>query len=226
MRFLDDIVDGDAPLPEGYSSETEYILEKIKFSRHPTEPNDAVDYLMLHCFAVAEKFGADFREETEDILSSLLFDANRRGKMIIFPKEELMHHFHLLDIRGTIKATLKIFRDDPEKFLLLEPLGVACRYQYDIEDIGTDLAAGYVNISEEECARFAITNDDLKYSDAIKIQRWLRQRALDGMGLLEKHHQNLPKGDFSTLEKWTFRLVYEAPARKIFKKVIAETENI
>ena len=62
-----------------------------------------------------------------------------------------------MDIRGTIKATLKVFKDDPEKYTILEPLGVACRYQYDIE---TDLAAGYVNISQEECAQFNVVKED------------------------------------------------------------------
>ena len=93
MRFLDDIVDGDAPLPEGYPNETEYISEKIKFSKNLINPKDEVDYLMLFCFELADRFGEDFKAETEDILNSLLFDANRRGKMIIFPKKELMNHF-------------------------------------------------------------------------------------------------------------------------------------
>ena len=145
--------------------------------------------------------------------------------MIIFPKKELMHHFHLLDIRGTIKATLKIFKDDPEKYMLLEPLGVACRYQYDIEDIETDLAAGYVNISKEECSQFNIVKEDLNDPSSLKIRRWLQQRAKDGMQLLEEHHRRLPEGDFSLLESWTFSLVYEYPARKVFKKIISETQN-
>ncbi|MCJ7757934.1 MAG: hypothetical protein MUP24_07270, partial [Gillisia sp.] len=35
MRFLDDIVDGDAPLPEGYLDESDYISHKIRFSKNP-----------------------------------------------------------------------------------------------------------------------------------------------------------------------------------------------
>ena len=223
MRFLDDIVDGDAPLPEGYFDESEYINSKILFSKNPIDPKDEVDYLMLYCFELAERFGEDFRVETEDILNSLLFDANRRGKMIIFPKKDLMHHFHLLDIRGTIRATLKVFKDDPDKYELLEPLGVACRYHYDIEDIEADLAAGYVNISQEECVQLDITREDLNDPSSLKIKKWLFQRDEEGMQLLEEHHQRLHKGNFSLLEKWTFSLVYELPARKVFKKIISES---
>lgn len=225
MRYLDDIVDGDAPIPDGFPDESAYINDKIRFSKNPREAVDEADYLMLYCFELAEKFGQDFKEETEDILNSLLFDAKRRGKMIIFPKKELMHHFHLLDIRGTIRATLKVFKEDPKKYELLEPLGVACRYQYDIEDIQTDLAAGYVNISREECTRLEISREDLNDPSSVKIKKWLVQRALDGMKLLDEHHRRLPEGNFSPLSRWTFSLVYENPARKVFKKIISETEK-
>lgn len=225
MRFLDDIVDGDAPLPKSYHNESDYILEKIEFSKRMINPKDEVDYLMLHCFELAEKFGEEFHAETEDILNSLLFDAKRRGKMIIFPKEELMHHFHLLDIRGTIRATLKVFKDDPDKYELLEPLGVACRYQYDIEDIEADLAAGYVNISQEDCNQFDILKEDLNDPSSLKIKKWIYQRAKDGLELLKEHHQKLLEGDFSLLERWTFLLVYELPAKKVFKKIISTTKS-
>lgn len=225
MRFLDDIVDGDAPLPEGYLDESDYISHKIRFSKNPINPIDEVDYLMLFCFELAESFGEDFQAETEDILNSLHFDAKRRGKMIIFSKKELMHHFHLLDIRGTIRATLKVFKDDPEMYELLEPLGVACRYQYDIEDIEADLAAGYVNISQEDCMQFDISQEDLNDPSSLKIKKWMRQRAKDGLQLLEEHHRRLHEGNFSLLARWTFTLVYEFPAKKVFKKIISETEN-
>jgi hypothetical protein len=225
MRFLDDIVDGDAPLPEGYANESEYISEKIWFSKNLIGPKDEIDNLMLYCFELAERFGEDFQVETENILNSLLFDANRRGKMIIFPKKELMHHFHLLDIRGTIRATLKIFKDDPEKYEILEPLGIACRYQYDIEDIEADLAAGYVNIPQEDCMQLDIVKQDLNDPSSLKIKKWLRQHAQDGMQLLEEHHCRLSEGNFSLLARWTFPLVYELPAKKVFKRIISETEN-
>lgn len=222
MRYLDDIVDGDAPLPEGYSDESEYINHTIRFSQTRTDPKDETECLMLYCFELGARFGEDFREETQDILQSLLFDAKRRGQMIIYPQKELAHHFHLLDIRGTIRATLKVFREDPEKYELLAPLGTACRYQYDLEDIEADLSAGYVNISQEECARFDISREDLDDASSPKIRRWMVQRAREGLQLLEEHHRRLPEGHFSRFSRWTFSLVYEAPARKVFKTIISE----
>lgn len=226
MRYLDDIVDGDVPLPDGYLNESAYISEKINFFKSLHDPIDEVDYLMRYCFNLGAKFGENFESETDDILNSLLFDAKRKGKMIIFPKKELMRHFHLLDVRGTIRATLKIFREDPDKYVLLEPLGIACRYQYDIEDIESDLEAGYVNISQEDCAEFHIHREDLGDPSSLKIKKWLRQRSKDGLNLLQEHHRLLPVGNFSLLARWTFSLVYEIPARHTFEKIISETENL
>ena len=226
MRYIDDVVDGDVHLPEGFKDEVEYILEKIKFSENPDKPKDEVDFLMLHCFELGKQFGQDFKDETKDILNSLLFDAKRRGKMIIFSNQELVHHFHILDIRGTIKATLKVFKDDPKMYKILEPLGTACRYQFDLEDFEADIAAGYVNISKEECDIFGISEKDLYNVSSPKIKKWFRKHAEDGMALLDEHHRRLPEGDFSLLARATFPLVYEYPARKVFSKIISETENL
>lgn len=224
MRYIDDVVDGDAELPDGFKNEVEYIAEKIKFSQNPDKPKDEADWLMLHCFELGKRFGQDFQEETKDILNSLLFDAKRRGKMIIFSEEELIRHFHILDIRGTIKATLKVFKDNPEMYKVLEPLGTASRYQYDLEDFEADIAAGYVNISKEDCDYFEISQKDLNNVSSPKIKKWFRKRAEDGMALLEEHHRRLPEGGFSLLARATFPLVYEFPAKKVFRKIISETE--
>lgn len=223
MRYLDDVVDGDAPLPEGYQNETEYMLRKIQFSQNPTNPQDEAEYLMVYCFQLAERFNQDFREETKDILNSLLFDAKRRGKLILFPEKELMHHFHVLDVRGTIRATLKVFKEDPDKYLILEPLGLASRFQYDLEDIHTDIEAGYVNISKEECELFNLSRKELTNRNSPYLKKWMNHHAQQGLALLEEHHRQLPKGKFSLLARATFPLVYEAPARKEFKKVLSET---
>lgn len=222
MRYFDDIVDGDAQLPAGYSNSADFIKEKIQFSENPNNPKDEADFLMLHCFNLAKKFKEDFTSETKDILNSLLFDANRKGKRIIFPEKELMHHFHLMDVRGTIKATLKIFKEDPEKYKLLKSLGIATRYQFDLEDFEADIKAGYVNITKEECLLFGIDKEDLQNSQSEGIKKWFKYRAEQGLTLLKEHRQSLPEGKFSMLTRATFPLVYEFPARKFFNKVLLE----
>jgi hypothetical protein len=225
MRYLDDVVDGDIALPDGYLSESGYISEKIRFSQDPVSPKDDLDRLMVYCFDLASGFGEDFQQETSDILSSLLFDARRRGKGVILPHEELYHHFHLLDIRGTIRATLKIFGDNPDKYQLLEPLGKACRHQYNIEDFAADIAAGYINIPLEECTSFGIEMEDLGNVTSPKIQSWLRHHAHDGLELLKEHHRIMPEGTFSLFERAVFKVVYENPAKRVFMKTLADTKS-
>lgn len=222
MRYIDDVVDGDIKLSDKYSSEEEYVLDKIEFSKKRTNPSDEVDFLMAYCFDVAKGFSADFSAETKDILESLLFDARRKGKWMVFSKEELNHHFHLLDIRGTIRATLKVFNDDPDKYPVMEPLGTACRHQYDIEDIETDLAVGYVNICKEECELYDIKEEDFHTANSQKISSWLKFHAEEGIALLKKHRENLSQEKFSFFEKLVFSYVYENPARKTFEKILSE----
>lgn len=223
MRYFDDIVDGDIPLPKTYTNVIEYLIEKIEFSKNPDEPKDDADCLMMYCFELAKKFGENFHSETKDILESLLFDARRRGKGVIFQKEELAHHFHLLDIRGTVKATLKIFKDDPDKYKILESLGTASRHQFDIEDFESDISAGYINISLEDCENFGIKKEDLCNKSSSKIKSWLRHHADHGIELLKEHHRKMPEGEFSFLEKVVFKFVYEIPAKKVFRKILSET---
>lgn len=222
MRYLDDVVDGDAPLPEGYKDPKAYIEDKIAFSSHLSGPRDSVDHLMLHCFSLGEKFKKEFREETRDILYSLLFDANRRGTWEVFPATTLQEHFHKMDIRGTIQATLKIFGDDPDQYPLLEPLGVACRYQYDIEDIAADLTAGYVNITQEEMKALAISPEELRDPSSSGVRRWVQKHAREGMELLEEHRTKVTEGRFSPLARAAFPVVYGWPARKVFLKILEE----
>ena len=223
MRYLDDIVDGDVPVPEGYLNESDFLTEKISFSNQPFNPKDEVECLMMYCFDLGNLLGQDFRAETKDILDSLLFDAQRHGKRIIFTNEVLKYHFHLLDIRGTIRATLKIFKDDPDKYIILEPLGTACRHQYTIEDFKSDIEAGYINIPAEDCDRFGIDPEDFNSMNLPKIRAWLKHHAQHGMDLLGKHRQRMPQGNFSLFERAVFKVVYEIPAKKVFLKILSET---
>jgi len=220
MRYVDDVVDGDAPIPKSYTSPITFVEEKINFANDPNNPKDVADYLMLYCFEAASRFGEDFFEETHDILSSMLFDAKRIGKGIIFPEEELMYHFHSLDIKGTVKASLKVFGEDPNKYFALEPLGLVSRIYYNLRDYGGDIEAGLVNISAEDCDKFGISSKDLENELSIGVQRWFNAEAQKGMGLLKQHKQNLSETEFNLLTRITLPVVYERSANRFFEKIL------
>ncbi len=221
MRHIDDIVDGDAPLPKEFRNSEEFILQKIGFAEKQTDPKDKIDYLMLYCFEAGKKFKQDFSPETQDILHSLLFDARRHGTGKVFSEKELQYHFHLLDIRGTISAALKLFDEDPSKHILLKPLGLASRIYYNIRDYGEDIRAGLVNVSAEDCDKFGITNLEDKLSQP--VQDWMKNQAEQGLNLIQEHRRNLAGSNFGIRGRLTLTTVYESPAKKYFKQVLQKT---
>lgn len=220
MRFIDDVVDGDASLPSGFDNSESFVLDKIRFAGQLTNPKDGVDHMMLYCFRTAERFGQDFTSETKDILYSMLFDSKRYGKRVIFQEAELHYHFNLLDVRGTISATLKVFGEDQTKYFLLKPLGLASRIYYNLRDYDEDMYAGLVNISTEDCEKFKITPANLEDRLSIPIQNWMYDQAIQGMKLIKEHRQKMEQGNFGILAKIALLVVYEKPAHKYFEQII------
>jgi len=218
MRYIDDIVDGDAPLEEGFKNSEEFVLDKIRFAENPINPKDKVDYLMLYCLEIGEKFGQNFSSEIQDILSSMLFDARRYRKQQIFSEKGLQHHFHLLDVRGTISATLKVFGEDPSKYPLLEPLGFATRIYYNLRDYDEDIRAGLVNVSAEDCDKFGIMNLEDRLSKP--VQDWMKDQAQQGLNLIKEHREILPQANLGILARLTLPVVYEKPSKKYFEQVL------
>jgi hypothetical protein len=220
MRKHDDFADGDAKLPLGYGSAEEFIERSIEFARNPTKPVHELDYLFLYCYSQCEALGIDFKSETNDMLSSMLFDAKRYGKMQVFSKSELSYHFDLLDIMGCESACLKLYGEDPAKLNLLEPLGLASRIYYNLRDFDDETSKGLVNVSLEDMTRLGISFDDLKNPDSDKIKEWFYEQSMKGLFFLEGHKQAIGEGEFGLLARITFPLVYAWPAKKYFNGVL------
>jgi len=176
MRHMDDVADGDTPLPEGYESPADYLEAKIRFSETRTEPSDAADYLMLHCFDLASRLGFKIDNETSSIMRSMHFDAVRRlaaqklpdseeyGKMIIYPERKLHDHFHLLDIEGTVRGMIYVFGRDPDQlYHKIEPLGEASRIFYNLKDFPDDIREGLENISRDDMDKYDIKPEELEF---------------------------------------------------------------
>ncbi len=221
MRYIDDVVDGDIQLPDGFSSITEFVEDKINFSRKLSSPTDETDFLMLYCFELANKFGENFSQETNDLLLSLLFDAKRVGKNLLFSNEKLEHYFYLRDVRGTIRGMLKIFCENPNKFKFIEPLGVASRILDNLMDFDGDIKAGLINVPLEDFRRYGLSKDILKDKNDPKIKEWFLKEAERGILLLEEHQRNLPEADLKLFTRITLQNVYARPAEKFFKGIKA-----
>lgn len=235
MRTIDDVVDGDLPLPKQFATRTDYVLDKLAFIEKldtaiefdKAHPKDEAEMMILYSFAVASKLGYTILQETRDIVSSMLFDSQRRdeylrtGKLRFFPDAELYHHFHLLDVKGTIAGSAKIFREDPSQFSSFEPLGFATRIRYNLRDYHEDVAAGIVNVSFEDAQRLGITVKNLADIEAPAVKAWFHEQTLKGLSLLANHHDFMANADLGLLTRAVLFVQYTFPAERYFNRVFA-----
>ncbi len=217
MRYVDDVVDGDIPLQKEFSTAEEFVSRKIDFLHCMKEPDDNVDFMILYSAELGKKFDEDFSQETEDILNSLLFDAKRRNRREISSAKDLNDHFHLLDIRGTIKASLKVFGEDPEKYEILKPLGLATRIMYNLRDYEEDVNKGLINIPLEDIGRLGINCFESCLSPGVK--EWFIEQKYKGLDLLRQHEETYREGNFGLLSRIALKFVFEKPTQKYLEKV-------
>jgi len=224
MRYIDDLVDGDHDREIPVECRPDYVAGRILFVRDLRNPSDEADYLMMHCFEQAHLAGEDLREEVLDILGSLHFDAKRVGSRNIFTEAELQNYFYMLDIRGTVRAALKVFRELPEKSPTLESLAVASRIYYNLRDFDEDLRVGYVNISAEDCERYGIGASDLSrcHHNHAGVRQWFKDQAERGLELLAKHEAAQSSAGFRLVTRLALPLIYVRLAKKFFERVLRE----
>jgi len=227
MRYVDDVVDGDAKLPKRFSSAVEFVENKIDFSRTLSEspaeaqPVDVVDRRMVHCYDLAARLGFGIDEETDAILSSMLFDARRLLKaetdgIAAYSRKELADHFDKLDIVGTISGIIKA-RGGYSGYieLLLEavkPLGTASRIFYTLQDYNADIRAKLLNIPSEDMDTYQISKEELLRSGRdlehilkapklkprdlghvlpLPVRGWFLQEAAEGLRAIGEYKRNM-----------------------------------
>ncbi|MEK7190361.1 MAG: hypothetical protein AAB661_01190 [Patescibacteria group bacterium] len=223
MRHIDDVVDGDVSLPEGYESAAQYVQEKIDFIETGRLPRDEIEKILALSFKMATEFKADFKQESRDILYSLLFDAKRHGTHNVFDENTLHDHFFALDIRGTIRGDLKIFGEDPDLYQILEPLGEAVRIYYNLRDFRDDIKAGLVNISSEDCKRLNISKRELignYYENHPGVYAWFKEQAEKGLALIEEYHRKRKGVKFKPATEVALKLYFENK-EKVFLTAVA-----
>ncbi|PIR48341.1 hypothetical protein COU80_05215 [Candidatus Peregrinibacteria bacterium CG10_big_fil_rev_8_21_14_0_10_55_24] len=225
MREEDDIGDGDRPLPEGATSAAEFLKNDIVFvhtSWHEEtqqEPKTHTQRLLAHCLALAEEFGEDFRGEAISIISSILFDAERRRQRMLYPQRELDENYDMLDVVGTVRGCLKVAKEPLSNEPHLRNLAQAVRIQYTLRDFVADIEANLVNISQEDAQRFGIVPADLDEGLAHPgIRAWYEEQLACGLNLLDRHRTNVHSLGLKTTTQITLWIGYEREAREFFLK--------
>lgn len=220
-RILDDIADRDRRPPRGISPVT-YLEQKQDFVRHPENPQDDLDYLFVYCYQLANSAGLQINRELDAFFDYFLFDAKRYGTGEIFTRAELDLAYDACDITGTIRGSLMVFGDDPEKAELLMPLGKAVRKSYSLRDYEPDIAAGFVNIPRESVEEHGITRQDLPNRFSPSVRAWFHEEALSGLKLLGQHNEIMKREKFAWRGRLALPLAYTRPAKAYLKAVLAD----
>lgn len=220
MRVLDDIADGDRLPPPGISA-VEYLEAKRDFINNPESPKDEVDGIFTYCYQLADRAGLNINRELDAFFEYFLFDAKRRGKQQVFKRKELDRAYDACDITGTIRGSLMVFGDDPEKAELLTPLGRATRKFYTLRDHEEDTRAGFVNIPSETMAMFGVTLDDLRDRFNPRARMWFHEEAQEGLRLLEEHEQMMRRERFAWRGRLVLPIAYVKPARSYLTAVLS-----
>lgn len=219
MRILDDIADGDRQPPPGTSPVT-YLEAKQAFIRNPEEPQDDLDYLFAYCYELARKAGFSIQNELNAFFEYFLFDAKRRGSGDIFSRAELDQAYDACDITGTIRGSLMVFGDDPEKAPLLMPLGKAVRAYYTLRDYEPDIAAGFVNIPREAVEKYGIAKADFPDRFSPPVRAWFHDEASLGLQRLDEHSEIMRRNRFRWAGKLALPIAYARPARSYLEAVL------
>ncbi len=163
LRHVDDIADGDKPLPTNYSSKQEYLKSKRKLLATVFSPDgspiygDKEDLLVLDYALRAKQLGIDLGQESLAILDTITFDEERSRTRRIPTKAELDDYFYKLDfacIAGALKVAGETWTSDS-----LADLSWAVRTMFNLRDFPKDFRDGITNISLEDIEAYGI---DLK----------------------------------------------------------------
>jgi hypothetical protein len=196
MHAIDDIVDKDAPVPEGYTSALAYIERVIQFVELRDKPRDRLERTFGYVLDLAGTLKMGLAGGIRDILHSMQFDAIRLSKpgLQIFSDVELKYHFHLLDISGTVTLWLIILRERMSALPAITMLGEAARIYYNLRDLEEDMRARLCNIPREAFIEFWIpVPNDLsaiglaRWSQLPEVQEWRAAEARRGRDLFNAY---------------------------------------
>jgi phytoene/squalene synthetase len=224
LRPLDNVVDGDAPVPEGYASAADYVRgRKEHLARGTIE--DGVDMHLRCAQAAAHRAGFPIRDELETMLAYFLFDAERTGTWRTFRRAELDAVFFSRDIFVCTRIPLMAFGEDAGRWDAIAPLAEAARTGYDsLRDLAQDLGKGVVNIPSEDMAAFGIAPARLALPDPLSdpaVRAWRKHEARRGISMLGEYRRAARGLDLKPFTRATLAGIYEAPAYARFARSLA-----
>jgi len=160
FRRVDDVIDGDEPLPEGWS-EKRYREQKDKLFSSLERGGIGrellnEDCLLVDAIALTSSLHTSVSEEVTDIWKVIQWECARRELRRLASRSELVRETARLD-RAILRVCVKMLRGDVDKFdgIARAFTGVFTRADW-LDDILMDLHEQIVNIPAEAISVYGI----------------------------------------------------------------------
>lgn len=179
FRHVDDVADGDKPLPARYLSKEDFLQSKYQILNNLIYPDgtdlygEREDLLALDYFQKARRMGITLGAESLAILETIMFDEERARLRRVPTRNELNDYFEKLDfacIGGALKTA-----QEPHGAKALNSLSWAVRTMFNLRDLPKDLRDGIINIPQEDLDEYGI---DLTLCTGQTLEELLRQENL------------------------------------------------
>ena len=196
-RWVDDVADGDRPLPKGYTTRREFLQRRdsvanlLFFHSEETIYGDREDILLAHYYFLARKRGIDLTRESFDILESIVWDEERARNRRVLTQQELNDGLNKLDfacIDGGFKVAEESYSSQD-----LFALSWAVRTMFNLRDFPKDFAKGIINISAEDIERYEVDLTRLEGRSTIEelidygsTRDWYRDQIRYGKNFLDQ----------------------------------------
>lgn len=238
-RYVDDVADNDKLLPKRYKTREEYLQTKRAIIQQLFSVQDAVIYgdkedvlLADYCLA-AKNLGVDLRQESLDILDSIIFDEERARQRKLLTQQELDDYFELLD-PACISGALKVARE-PVDVGEFWPLSMAVRTMFNLRDFPKDFRDGLINISIEDIENYGVDLVQLEGRSTIReliaydsMRRWYFDQVAAGLRYLGQSTDRLNGLELKRVTRIVLGMHFEGPTRKnltSYAKMLSVYEN-
>lgn len=225
LRHIDDVADGDKPLPSGYEDRQQFLqrkrslAEQLFFHSEATVYGDREDILLADYYSTSRKLGISLGNESLAILDTIILDEERARNRRVLTQEELDEYFEKLDF-ACGEGALKVAGENCDS-KDLSALSWAVRTMFNLRDFPRDLAQGIINISAEEMADYGV---DLSQIDGVAnvedvviyepIRRWYQDQVPQGLGFLQESRRVLRELDLKPLTSFALNTFFVRPVDK------------
>ncbi len=184
-RMLDDMADGDLPLPVGFSDFNglaQHLKEKVFEGGLDTGSGGAVEFLMIRSMEKLIEVGGQTEEvgvTTIDFIEGMRLENERRENHVVLSEEKLYEQFHM-SFDPSIDVVL-IALGSPLRSREIPELTMAQAFSYSANDWRQDIKVGICNFPLEVLKKAGVSFEEIIRSPGIVLNNEYLSSWLDEM---------------------------------------------